>query len=165
MFLNPVLNQKQPSFVQPKIQKTTRPSRKERSDKIKDVKIPLSAEAWGFLRQYKNKLAISDPEICMTESNTKLLIAAILEAEKQPELIPEANYIANLEFITCKPTVFYREKMDELCVKWNIRSVRKVAHRLMLYAIAKEGGPGAEKLNSRKNEATDTTGPIIKIYS
>ncbi|MFE5321490.1 hypothetical protein ACFQ88_22530 [Paenibacillus sp. NPDC056579] len=163
MFLNPVLNQMK--TVEPPKQRPSRSSRKERSDKIKDVKIPLSAVSWGFLRQYKNKLALQDPDICLTDSNTHLLITAILDAEKSPDLIPEVVYDAKLEFVTCKPTVYYREKMDALCILWNTRSVRKVAHRLMSYAIAKEGGPGAETLDSRKNKSDDSSGPVIKIYS
>lgn len=57
--------------------------------------------------------------------------------------------------------MYDREKLEALCVAWNIRSIRKVAHRLMLYAIAKEGGPGAEKLNSRKNESVVSTSSFV----
>ena len=67
---------------------------------------------------------------------------AITDAMTSSNSILEAEYDPSMEFITCKPNVYYHDKIKELCVIWCTRSIRKVAHRLMMYLIAKEGGPG-----------------------
>lgn len=136
MFVNPLLNQ---SINQPKKTAAPTPKRKERSDKQKDLKIPLTAAEWGYLTSLLDAQKRQGKNVCQTDVNTQLLVSAICDAEQHPEEYPSVPYDASQKFITCKPTVFYHDKIKSLRVTWDLRSIRKVAHRLMHHAIRKAG--------------------------
>ncbi|MGF7033451.1 hypothetical protein J2T17_004399 [Paenibacillus mucilaginosus] len=129
MYLNSILAGR--TEEKPKSLAVTRP-RKERSDKIKDVKIPLTAEEWGTLQRLKLKYP---KDWTLTDMYTKLLVDAIVQARQLPDAFPEVKYKASSNFITCKPTVLHHDMLKDLCVQWNLRSLRKAAYRLMAQVI------------------------------
>lgn len=101
--------------------------RKTRSDKVTDIKFPVTGEQRRELRALAIGRKLGDRQ---TLYNTKLLQAAIEDAGSCSEL----EYKDTGKYMHVKPTQVANEKIEQLMLNWGC-SKRQAVHRLMINAI------------------------------
>lgn len=110
-----------------------RSERQVRSDKIHDLKFPVTpAERSEFRRQAKLK--------GMTETKfaTALLLRAISLFRSAPLRFTDLPYTDTKQYLHCKPTEFQYDEIFQISLAWNV-SVRQAVHRLMITMIQGSG--------------------------
>jgi hypothetical protein len=110
-------------------ERTSKP-RKERSDKKKDIKVPLNEEQkrkvrWGA---YKKKMtATSYSTFLVEEALTKSYI----------NILPAVSYEQTYDYVHVKLKKEEYEQVVKLSIEWNV-SIRKGVHRLLLFMLGDE---------------------------
>ncbi|RUS44996.1 hypothetical protein [Cohnella sp. AR92] len=141
--LNIIFQSEAGSVSKTSIQMTTTPTattreaspkkdRKERSDKLKDIKFPVTPRQREELR--RRALALKVAARNETISNTKILIAALNQHRLFPEQYPELVYEDTKQYMHAEPTLAVYDQIVELSMQWNV-SIRKAAHRLIMNYI------------------------------
>ncbi|OBZ15921.1 hypothetical protein A8L34_28150 [Bacillus sp. FJAT-27264] len=121
--LNPIFGQSS----KPTEKKNSKPSRKVRSDKIHDVKFPVTPEERSWIRRQARMKQMTE-----TDFATELLYKAMAQASYKP--VPNLTYRDTHQYIHCKPKMFIYDQVFELSLKWNL-SVRRTVHRLIINSI------------------------------
>ena len=125
MNLNPIFNEKENT------KKTQINQRKTRSDKIHDMKFPVTDKQKIILRK-KAKL----DDVSVTKNNTQLLKNAL----KYPiNYIPDYPYQDTKQYMHVKPTELEYTIISNLAIEWGI-SERKALYRLMCFILEKGEG-------------------------
>ena len=110
--------------------------RKPRSDKIKDVKFPVTPELRAILRQKAKELNVAKRN--ETISNTRILTEAVYQARLFPDRFPEIVYVDTGQYMHAKPTQAIYDLVEELAFQWNV-SIRRAAHRLIANYVSAGG--------------------------
>jgi hypothetical protein len=105
--------------------------RQERSDKVKDLKFPVSPEQRAELRRLA-KVAKNE-----TESNTRILIAALQKYRHDPDSFPPLQYQDTGVYMHAKPIKFYWDQVEDLFIALDEGSRRSMAYRLIMNYIGK----------------------------
>lgn len=100
--------------------------RAPRSDKIMDLKFPVTPEQNNAIR---NKAKLKGKQNELTEFCTDVLLKALDRYLMNPDFFIELPYEDTHKYKTTKPTVFYHDQVFALSGLWNC-SMRQVAHRL-----------------------------------
>lgn len=131
--LNPILRSNRTPTSRPSKAASSnlieRSQRQVRSDKIHDLKFPVTPyERSEFRRQAKLK--------GMTETKfaTALLLRAVNLYRSNPPRFTELSYSDTKQYLHCKPTEFQYDEIFRISLEWNI-SVRQAVHRLMITMI------------------------------
>ncbi|WP_213428295.1 MULTISPECIES: hypothetical protein [Paenibacillus] len=120
---------KSDTLVQSKVVKP-QPIRKERSDKLKDIKFPVTPDQREKLRRMA-KIFSSKGARNVTESSTLQLKQALDHYRLYPERCHEVIYQDTGQYMHVKPTRRMYDEIEELSYKWNL-SIRKTTHRLLM---------------------------------
>ncbi|MFT9486637.1 MAG: hypothetical protein ACH0QD_04610 [Tepidibacillus sp.] len=123
MNLNPIFQNEQTNKINPRISK-----RKTRSDKIHDIKFPITPVIRSEIRRRAKAEGFPNE----TKYCTHLLIQAL---KYDKSFFPEIKYTDTKTYIHVKPTEFYYDKIFELKVDWDLRSDRQTVHRLIMGMI------------------------------
>lgn len=105
-------------------------ARKERSDKLKDIKFPVTPEQRERLRRLAKQLP-QESKRNETVSNTVHLLQALKHYQLYPERCHEVVYKDTGQYMHAKPTRRDFEQIEELALLWNT-SIRKATHRLIM---------------------------------
>lgn len=111
--------------------------RKERSDKRKDMKFPVTPEQREDLRKRASEMRIADrkPELKYeTISNTAILKQAMEHNDIFPEQYPPLLYKDTGQYMHAELLLPDYQKIEELARRWNL-SIRKTVHRLIMNYI------------------------------
>ncbi|MVP02099.1 hypothetical protein [Paenibacillus lutrae] len=108
--------------------------RKERSDKLKDIKFPITPELRRQLRRH------SEDAKNQTVANTKILIEALQLMQHSPERFPVLDYQDTGIYMHAKPPLHYHEQIRQLVIDHDERSIRSMTHRLIMNYL--NGGTG-----------------------
>lgn len=109
--------------------------RKERSDKRKNIKFPVSPKQRLELRTMaKNSPVAQKGKKNETTSNTYILTQALTQQQLYPEHFPKLIYKDTGQYMNVKPTLREYEKIEELAFKWNC-SRREAVYRLIMNHI------------------------------
>lgn len=115
--------------------------RKERADKEKDIKFPVSPEQREELRRLAKLLKVKnrDPgRKYETISNTNILKKAFDHYLIYKEQFPPLIYKDTGQYMHAAPLLRDFELIEELSLKWNL-SLRKTAYRLIMNFIFRHG--------------------------
>ncbi|MFD2614656.1 hypothetical protein [Paenibacillus gansuensis] len=111
--------------------------RKERKDKKKDIKFPVTPAQREELRRLAKDLRAeqNDPgKKYETISNTKLLKKALDHYAIFPERYPPLLYKDTRQYMHAEPMLADFRVIEELSLKWNL-SLRKTVYRLIMNII------------------------------
>ncbi|MFC5651008.1 hypothetical protein ACFPYJ_18230 [Paenibacillus solisilvae] len=114
--------------------KLIKPARRERSDKLKDIKFPVTPSERQELRRRAIEMGVTGRN--ETISNTKLLILALNQLRLYPEWYPPLVYKDSKQYMHVKPTGMVFKQIEELALQWNC-SIRCACHRLLMNYIFK----------------------------
>lgn len=109
-----------------------------RSDKQKDIKIPVTRVEQTLFRQMLRKAKLKNPDQSQTKFNTELLVKSINHVKMNPEQYPPVEYKDTHLYMTFKPTAIVFVQIEELQDYWNMSSIRSTLHRIM-YSIIHGG--------------------------
>lgn len=105
-------------------------ARKPRSDKKHDIRIPVSPETKKTIR------LLAQNSISVTQYCTGLITEAI---DRQYDF-PSVQYVNYDEVVHAKVTKEQYDQLYSLMLKWNFRSIRQTAQRILLGMIMLEEG-------------------------
>lgn len=105
--------------------------RKERSDKVKDIKFPVTPEQRAELRRRSQNAKD------ITESNTRILLAALQKYRQDPHAFPRIRYVDTGVYMHAKPTGLYYEQIEDLFITLDEDSRRSMVYRLVMNYIGK----------------------------
>lgn len=128
---------KTPSAKLQRPQITAPRPRKERADKKKDIKFPVTPKQREELRRLAKELRIEqrDPsKKYETISNTHLLKKALEQQSIFPERFPPLVYKDTGQYMHAEPLLADFGRVEELSLKWNL-SLRKTVYRLIMNII------------------------------
>jgi hypothetical protein len=111
--------------------------RKERVDKKKDIKFPVSPKQREELRRLARELRaeVNEPSKKFeTISNTNLLKKALEHQSIFPERYPPLLYKDTGQYMHVEPPLADFRVIEELSLKWNL-SLRKTVYRLIMNVI------------------------------
>ncbi|MFD2512115.1 hypothetical protein ACFSUR_28760 [Halalkalibacter alkalisediminis] len=120
MRLNPMLN-KQKKDV----------SRRTRSDKKRDIKIPVTKEEKLFIIRASIERKESETDYC-----TQLLQSSLSRNRE----FEEVEYVNHKETVHVKVNAFLEEQITYYAALWGCRSIRKVTHRIFMQSLRLERG-------------------------
>ncbi|GAE27116.1 hypothetical protein JCM9140_3232 [Halalkalibacter wakoensis JCM 9140] len=120
MHINPMLNQKKKDV-----------SRRTRSDKKRDIKIPVTKDEKEFIIRASIERRETETEYC-----TKVLKTAL---SRHSEFY-EVEYQNLKDTVHVKVDVFLEEQIAYYAALWGCRSIRKVAHRIFMQELRLERG-------------------------
>ncbi|MGU3473099.1 hypothetical protein ACLBWT_18375 [Paenibacillus sp. D51F] len=132
----PVEETKAPVPVQ-RAQKPKERVRRERADKKKDIKFPVTPVQREELRRIAKELRIEHRQPGRkyeTISNTDVLKKALEHQRIFPERYPPLLYEDTGQYMHADPLLPDYEQIEELALKWNM-SLRKTAYRLIMNFI------------------------------
>lgn len=109
---------------------TVKPARKERADKLKDIKFPVTPEQREKLRRLAKELPPGTKRN-ETVSNTKHLLQALEHFRMYPERCHEVIYEDTRQYMHVKPPRRVFDQIEEHALIWNT-SIRKATHRLIM---------------------------------
>lgn len=118
-------------------QKASGRIRKERADKKKDIKFPVTPEQREELRRLAKALRSEQNEPRKkyeTISNTNLLKKALDHQAIFPERYPPLLYKDTGQYMHTEPLMADFRQVEELSLKWNL-SLRKTVYRLIMNII------------------------------
>jgi hypothetical protein len=127
---------KVPSVPQ-KPEKGTKRVRKERADKKKDIKFPVTPEQREELRRIAKELRIKNRDPSRkyeTISNSNVLKKALEQHSIFPERYPPLVYNNTIQYMHAEPLLRDYDHIEELSMTWNL-SLRKTVHRLIMNFI------------------------------
>jgi hypothetical protein len=111
--------------------------RKERADKKKDIKFPVSPEQREELRRIAKDMRLKERDPSRkyeTISNTHVLKKALDQQNIFPERYPPLVYQDTLQYMHVEPILRDFEHIEELSIVWNL-SLRKTVYRLIMNFI------------------------------
>ncbi|MFC5402333.1 hypothetical protein [Cohnella soli] len=115
--------------------------RRERSDKKKDIKFPVTPEQREELRRLASEMRIMDRKPGVkyeTISNTAVLKKAMEQFAIFPERYPPLLYKDSGQYMHAEPILKEYEQIEALARRWNL-SYRKTVYRLIMnYIFIKE---------------------------
>ena len=120
MHLNPMLHQKRRSG-----------SRKVRSDKKHDIKIPVTQEEKEFIIMASIGRGESETVYC-----TQLLQSAL----EQNSNFDEVRYVNHEQTVHVKLGQDFYGMVSYYAASWHCRSIRKAAHRIFMQSLRLERG-------------------------
>lgn len=129
-------SKKEPAAFQLSQNASTR-VRRERVDKKKDIKFPVTPEQREELRRLAKEIRIKqrDPsKKYETISNTILLKKALDHQSIFPERFPPLMYKDTGQYMHVEPLLTDYGLVEELSLKWNL-SLRKTVYRLIMNVI------------------------------
>ncbi|SDO15469.1 hypothetical protein SAMN04487897_10927 [Paenibacillus sp. yr247] len=112
-------------------------TRRERSDKKKDIKFPVTPDQREELRKLAKELRIENKDPSRkyeTISNTNVLKKALEQYSIFPERFPPLVYSDTGQYMHAEPLLRDFELIEELARKMNL-SIRKTAYRLIMNYI------------------------------
>lgn len=134
--LTPVIENKI-TATQKMPQKPVQRVRRERADKKKDIKFPVTREQREELRRLAKELRAEHKDWSKkyeTISNTNLLKKALEKHKIFPEHFPPLLYTDTGQYMHVEPLLPDYEIIEELAFKWNL-SLRKTVYRLIMNFI------------------------------
>jgi hypothetical protein len=120
--LNPILSNPQKRYMEPK-------QRKVRSDKLHDIKIPVSETVDTILRREARRY--------WNGSKTSLGTEIVLFGLQQIFVYPDVTYKDSPFTVHCKVDQEVYQKLGDLATGWKC-SVRKAAHRVFMESFKKK---------------------------
>ncbi len=106
-------------------------SRRTRSDKKRDIKIPVTKDEKEFIIRASIERRETETEYC-----TKVLKTAL---SRHSEFY-EVEYQNLKDTVHVKVDVFLEEQIAYYAALWGCRSIRKVAHRIFMQELRLERG-------------------------
>jgi len=120
--LNPILSNPQKRYKEPQ-------QRKVRSDKLHDIKIPVSETVDTILRREARRY--------WNGSKTSLGTEIVLFGLQQIFVYPDVTYKDSPFTVHCKVDQEVYQKLGDLATEWKC-SVRKAAHRVFMESFKKK---------------------------